>query len=92
MVRPARFHPNPQTRADNAFQRQPDENAAAVVALERFCAHFNFELLAFDSADASGRPIYHTNVLMCVATEFALVGLDCLPAAQPSVKASSNTE
>jgi hypothetical protein len=31
--------------------------------------------MAFDTADASGKPVYHTNVLMCVATEFALVGL-----------------
>lgn len=46
------------------------------VALERFCTHFNFEPMAFGTADASGRPVYHTNVLMCVATEFAMVGFD----------------
>lgn len=51
-------------------------NRADPVALERFSTHFNFEPMAFDSADAQGRPIYHTNVLMCVATAFALVGLD----------------
>ncbi len=49
---------------------------ADAVALERFCTHFNFEPMAFDTADAAGRPVYHTNVLMCVATEFALVGFD----------------
>ena len=48
------------------------------VALERFCTHFNFEPMVFDSADRHGRPIYHTNVLMCVATSFALVGLELL--------------
>lgn len=53
-------------------------NRADAVALERFCTHFNFEPMAFDTADASGRPVYHTNVLMCVATEFALVGLDLI--------------
>jgi hypothetical protein len=51
-------------------------NRADAVALERFCTHFNFEPLAFDTADAAGRPVYHTNVIMCVATDFALVGLD----------------
>ncbi|CAN5421446.1 arginine deiminase-related protein [soil metagenome] len=51
-------------------------NRADPVALERFCTHFNFEPMAFDTADAAGRPIYHTNVMMCVATAFALVGLD----------------
>ena len=55
-------------------------NRADAVALERFCTHFNFEPMAFDTADASGRPIYHTNVMMCVATEFALVGLACITA------------
>lgn len=53
-------------------------NRADPVALERFSTHFNFEPMAFDSADAQGRPIYHTNVLMCVATEFALLGLDAI--------------
>ncbi len=54
-------------------------NRADPVALERFCTHFNYEPLAFDTADADGRPIYHTNVMMCIATEFALVGLDLIP-------------
>jgi len=48
------------------------------VALERFCTHFNFEPMAFTTADANGRPIYHTNVMMCVATEFALVGFELM--------------
>ncbi|MDM0107818.1 arginine deiminase-related protein [Variovorax sp. J22R24] len=48
------------------------------VALEHFSTHFNFEPMAFDSADPSGQPIYHTNVLMCVATEFAMAGLDLI--------------
>ncbi|RQS30987.1 amidinotransferase [Burkholderia sp. Bp8992] len=48
------------------------------VALERFCTNFNFEPICFDTADANGRPIYHTNVMMSVATEFAMVGLDLI--------------
>lgn len=50
-------------------------NRAHPVALERFCTHFNYEPMVFDTADAAGQPVYHTNVLMCVATDFALVGL-----------------
>ena len=46
------------------------------VALERFCTHFGYEPLAFDALDEAGMPIYHTNVMMCVGTEYALVGLD----------------
>ena len=34
--------------------------------------------MAFTTADAGGHPIYHTNVMMCVATEFALVGFDLM--------------
>lgn len=48
------------------------------VALERFCTHFNFEPVVFDAADAEGRQIYHTNVLMCVGTEFCLIGLSSI--------------
>ena len=48
------------------------------VALERFATHFNFEPMVFDARDADGAAIYHTNVLMCIATEFALIGLDML--------------
>ncbi|RDJ98020.1 citrulline utilization hydrolase CtlX [Paraburkholderia lacunae] len=48
------------------------------VALERFCTHFNFEPMCFDTADAAGRPVYHTNVMMSVATEFVLIGLDLI--------------
>lgn len=53
-------------------------NRADPVALERFSTHFNFEPMVFDTADEAGRPIYHTNVLMCVATEFAMVGFDMI--------------
>ncbi|WP_198416009.1 MULTISPECIES: citrulline utilization hydrolase CtlX [Cryobacterium] len=48
------------------------------IALERFCTNFGYEPIVFDAADESGRPIYHTNVLMCIATDFALVGLDLI--------------
>ncbi|WP_293577697.1 citrulline utilization hydrolase CtlX [Phaeobacter sp.] len=43
-------------------------------ALERFCTHFNYEPMVFDAADSTGTPIYHTNVLMCIGTGFALIG------------------
>lgn len=45
------------------------------IALERFCTNFGYEPIAFEAVDEYGTPIYHTNVLMCVATDFALVGL-----------------
>lgn len=53
-------------------------NRTNEVALERFCTHFNFEPMQFAAADAAGRTIYHTNVLMSIGTDVALVGLDCI--------------
>ncbi|MEO7373016.1 MAG: arginine deiminase-related protein [Terrimesophilobacter sp.] len=44
------------------------------VALERFCTNFGYEPMAFDAVDEAGRPVYHTNVLMCIATDFAMIG------------------
>ena len=53
-------------------------NRADPIPLERFCTHFNFEPMAFDTADEQGRAIYHTNVMMCIATDFAMVGFDII--------------
>jgi len=32
--------------------------------------------MAFDTADENGGPIYHTNVMMCIGTDFAMAGFD----------------
>lgn len=57
-------------------------NRADPLALERFCTHFNFEPILFDAADAKGRAVYHTNVLMCIGTDFAMAGFDMITDAQ----------
>lgn len=46
--------------------------------LERFCTQFGYEPMVFDACDASGAPIYHTNVMMGIGTHFALVGLSLI--------------
>lgn len=53
-------------------------NRADPIPLERFCTHFNFEPMAFNTADEQGNSIYHINVMMCIGTEFALVGFDIM--------------
>jgi len=53
-------------------------NRANPIALERFCTNFGYEPMAFDATDEQGLAVYHTNVMMCVATDFALVGLDMI--------------
>ena len=47
--------------------------------VDRFCADFGFTPVKFRSATADGRAVYHTNVLMCIGTDFALVGLPLIP-------------
>ncbi len=53
-------------------------NRADPVILERFCTNFNFEPMVFQAQDRSGSAVYHTNVMMTVATDFALVCLDMI--------------
>jgi hypothetical protein len=53
-------------------------NRTDPIALERFCAHFNYEPMVFDAHDADGTAVYHTNVLMCIATDFVMIGLDMI--------------
>lgn len=53
-------------------------NRSNPVALERFCTHFNFEPIMFDAVDGAGSPVYHTNVLMCIGSEFVLIALEMI--------------
>lgn len=48
------------------------------VALERFCTNFGYEPMLFYATDPDGTAVYHTNVMMCVTTDFAMVGLDLI--------------
>ncbi|MEO6969536.1 MAG: arginine deiminase-related protein [Chthoniobacterales bacterium] len=44
--------------------------------LQKFCADFDYESFTFESIGDDSRPVYHTNVMLCVGSQFALVGLD----------------
>ncbi len=47
----------------------------------KFCAENGFEPVVFHSfqnAGAERLPIYHTNVMMCVADQFVVICLDCI--------------
>jgi hypothetical protein len=46
--------------------------------LQKFCSDFDYEPVTFESSGRDGRPIYHTNVMLCLGTHFALVGLDLI--------------
>ena len=53
-------------------------NRTDPITLERFCTHFNYEPMVFEAEDEKGVSIYHTNVLMCIATNFVLISLDMI--------------
>jgi hypothetical protein len=47
--------------------------------IHRFADDFSYEPVTFTSFCSNGQPIYHTNVMMCVGTAFAMVGLEMIP-------------
>ena len=47
--------------------------------IRRFADDFNYEAVTFTSVGLDSQPIYHTNVMMCVGSEFAMVGLAMIP-------------
>jgi len=46
--------------------------------LKQFCQDFGYEAVTFQSQSEDGRPVYHTNVMMCVGSKLALVGLEMI--------------
>ncbi len=46
--------------------------------LERFCTQFNIEPMVFDAKDEQGTDVYHTNVLMCIGSDFVMAGFDMM--------------
>jgi hypothetical protein len=47
--------------------------------IQRFADDFGYEAVTFTSIASDGQPIYHTNVMMCVGTAFAMIGLQMIP-------------
>jgi len=47
--------------------------------IQRFADDFSYEPVTFTSIGPNREPIYHTNVMMCLGTGFAMVGLDMIP-------------
>ena len=48
-------------------------------AIQRFADDFSYEPVIFTSIGPNGQSIYHTNVMMCIGTGFAMVGLEMIP-------------
>ena len=47
-------------------------------ALNSLCERLGYEPVVFDASNSAGTPVYHTNVIMAVGTEFVMVALDMI--------------
>ncbi|WP_316803103.1 citrulline utilization hydrolase CtlX [Pedobacter nototheniae] len=47
--------------------------------LNNFCHLTGYQAVAFQAIDAERFPIYHTNVMMCVADQFAVICMESIP-------------
>ncbi len=48
------------------------------VVLDDFCKRMNYRPIVFHAVNETGLPIYHTNVMMCVADRFVVICLDSI--------------
>ncbi len=56
-----------------------------IEVLDAFTRRLDYELIMFEARDAQGQAIYHTNVLMCVGTRFAVVCMQAIAEPQRAV-------
>jgi len=47
--------------------------------LDQWCEAMGYSAEVFDTVDQSGQPIYHTNVVLSIATDFVVAGLGNIP-------------
>src|SRR6201996_5440716 len=47
--------------------------------LDIFCEQTGYTAICFDAVDEKGKAIYHTNVMMCIGSRFAVVCMDSVP-------------
>lgn len=57
-------------------QSRPLHALCEALAYQAYCFH----------AEMAGMPVYHTNVMLSVASRFAMVGLDCIPDYEERIK------
>jgi hypothetical protein len=47
--------------------------------LNFFCENAGYQPVSFEAVDEKGKAIYHTNVIMCIGSGFAVICLDSIP-------------
>lgn len=65
-------HPNRKAYASLSVRTD-----AAV--LDDLCRQLGYESVVFPAYDTNGHPVYHTNVLMCIGSGFAIVAAKAIP-------------
>ncbi len=50
----------------------------SIEVLEKFCVLKEYEKVVFQAEDKNGIPIYHTNVLMAIGRDFAVICAECI--------------
>jgi len=53
---------------------------------EDFCKRMGYRSIIFDAFDSKSRPVYHTNVMLCIADHYAVINLSAiLPESQTAI-------
>ncbi len=60
--------------------------------LKEFGEKLRYRVVPFHAVSESGKPIYHTNVVMAVAEQFAVICLECIPNPQERESVRSTLE
>lgn len=60
--------------------------------LDAFALQMNYELVVFNATDGQDRPIYHTNVLMCIGDMFAVICLEAIADPDERLKVRNHLE
>lgn len=50
----------------------------SAVVLKELCSHLNYQPVVFNANDVNGIPIYHTNVVMCMGPDFAVLCVEAI--------------
>jgi len=69
-----------------AYAVESKRTTASVV--NTICEQLKLTPVVFNAYDEQSTAVYHTNVLMCVATEFAMISLNMVPSSQRAQLAS----
>ena len=67
-------------------------NRANATAFHKFCSDLSYQPILFDAQDKNGTAVYHTNVMMCIASDYAIIALDMLPNKEERKKVRQSLE